>query len=225
MSFLLVQSVVLDVVRFVLSKTSKYIHSLSQIIRPAYMPLYNKSNNIAWKPLKYFRDSLQLVIILPIDGSANNSLSVVSCRHIYEIVHSEELLEITTLYFLQYWINDVMIGLWVRANTYVYMKSAAFWDVAEPPAFTLISCLLYFCTLKMEAGCSCEASLDFQRTAWYYIPEDSILHNHRFENFKFYITLYLHIYLLVSWKIRKWLFVMISWFHTWGLTWTIDAGE
>jgi hypothetical protein len=44
-----------------------------------------------------------------------------------------------------------------------------------PPAFTLISCSAYFPALKMEAICSAETSIDFQQTAWRYIPEDGTL--------------------------------------------------
>jgi hypothetical protein len=44
-----------------------------------------------------------------------------------------------------------------------------------PPAFTLVSCLAYSSTLKMEAICSFEMSVDFQWTTWRYIPEDSIV--------------------------------------------------
>jgi hypothetical protein len=39
----------------------------------------------------------------------------------------------------------------------------------------------------MEAICSSETSVDFQWTTWRYIPEDSIIHNHRCENLKSYI--------------------------------------
>jgi hypothetical protein len=53
-----------------------------------------------------------------------------------------------------------------------------------PPAFTLASCLPYFSTLKMEATCSSETSVNFQRTTRRYISEDSTLHNHRCENLK-----------------------------------------
>jgi hypothetical protein len=38
----------------------------------------------------------------------------------------------------------------------------------------------------MEATCSCEISVDFQWTTRRYIPEDSTLHNHRYENLKSY---------------------------------------
>jgi hypothetical protein len=50
----------------------------------------------------------------------------------------------------------------------------------------LVSCLGYFLTLKIEATCSYETSVDFQRTTRRYIPEDGTLHNHRCENLKSY---------------------------------------
>jgi hypothetical protein len=37
----------------------------------------------------------------------------------------------------------------------------------------------------MEAICSSETSVDFQRTTQRYIPEDITLHNHRCENLKY----------------------------------------
>jgi hypothetical protein len=72
------------------------------------------------------------------------------------------------------------------------------------PAFTLVSCLAYSSTLKMEATCSSETSVAFQLTARRHIPEDITLHNHRCENLKFsyklliisYVPLYItHTYL------------------------------
>jgi hypothetical protein len=42
--------------------------------------------------------------------------------------------------------------------------------------FTLLSCLAYSSTLQMEAVCSSETSVDFQRTTRRYIPEDRTLH-------------------------------------------------
>jgi hypothetical protein len=55
-----------------------------------------------------------------------------------------------------------------------------------PPAFTLVSCSAYSSTLKMEAICSSETSVDIQQPTWRYIPEDSTLQNHRCENLKSY---------------------------------------
>jgi hypothetical protein len=49
--------------------------------------------------------------------------------------------------------------------------------------FTLVSGLdSYPSILYMEATCFSETSVDFQRTKRRYIPEDSIVHCHRFEN-------------------------------------------
>jgi hypothetical protein len=59
----------------------------------------------------------------------------------------------------------------------------------KPPAFTLVSCSAYFSTLKMEAICSSETSVDTQLTTRRYIPEDGTLHNHCCENLKSYIVL------------------------------------
>jgi hypothetical protein len=46
-------------------------------------------------------------------------------------------------------------------------------------------------TLKMEAICSSETSVETQRTTLRHIPVDDTLHNHCCENFKSY-TVYLH---------------------------------
>jgi hypothetical protein len=43
------------------------------------------------------------------------------------------------------------------------------------PAFTLVSCSAYSSSLKTEAICFSETSVDFQLTTWYYIPEDGTL--------------------------------------------------
>jgi hypothetical protein len=43
-----------------------------------------------------------------------------------------------------------------------------------------------FSTLKMEAICSSETSVDTQLTTRRYFPEDGTLHNHRCENLKSY---------------------------------------
>jgi hypothetical protein len=48
--------------------------------------------------------------------------------------------------------------------------------------FRLASCLDYFSTLKMEATCSSEMSVEFRRTTWYYTTEEKTLHKYRCEN-------------------------------------------
>jgi hypothetical protein len=48
----------------------------------------------------------------------------------------------------------------------------------------LVYCSAYFSTLRMEAICSSETSVDFQWNIRRSIPEDSTLNNHRCENLK-----------------------------------------
>jgi hypothetical protein len=55
------------------------------------------------------------------------------------------------------------------------------------PALTMVSFSAYS-TLKMEAMCSSETSVNFQQATWRFIPEDRTLHNHRSENLKSYKT-------------------------------------
>jgi hypothetical protein len=84
----------------------------------------------------------------------------------------------------------VLNGSWFvgfAVLTAVVMKSTIFWDIMPcsplkvnrelPPAFTLVSCLAYSSTLKVEAICSSETSVRFQRTTRRYIPGDSTLRN------------------------------------------------
>jgi hypothetical protein len=60
-----------------------------------------------------------------------------------------------------------------------------FKDVLEEQVTSmLVPCLAYSSTLKMEATCSSEMSVDFYRTTRIYVPEDTTLHNHRCENLK-----------------------------------------
>jgi hypothetical protein len=47
---------------------------------------------------------------------------------------------------------------------------------------------LIFSTLKMEAICSSETSVNTQQTTRHYIPEDATLHNNRCENLKSYMV-------------------------------------
>jgi hypothetical protein len=56
-----------------------------------------------------------------------------------------------------------------------------------PIAFALISCWLIFSTVKMEAICSSETSVGFQRTTRRYIPDDITIRIYRCENLKFCI--------------------------------------
>jgi hypothetical protein len=67
--------------------------------------------------------------------------------------------------------------------TTVIMKNTIFWHImlcrlCLQPAFMLVSCLAYPATLKMEAICSSETSVDFKWTVLY--PRDSTLHDSLF---------------------------------------------
>jgi hypothetical protein len=63
------------------------------------------------------------------------------------------------------------------------------------PYATPVSCLTYSSTLKMEATCSSETSVDFQRTTRPYIPDNRTHHNHRCENLRSYK---IHKYVIVT---------------------------
>jgi hypothetical protein len=47
-----------------------------------------------------------------------------------------------------------------------------------PPAFALVSYLVYSSALKIEATCFFQMSVDFERTARRYIPEYRTLYKH-----------------------------------------------
>jgi hypothetical protein len=59
--------------------------------------------------------------------------------------------------------------------THITHVRAAYRDTS---IFMIVSCLAYSSTLKMEARCSSETSVDFQRTTRRYIPEDGTLHSY-----------------------------------------------
>jgi hypothetical protein len=68
-------------------------------------------------------------------------------------------------------------------NAYVLVLSEN-WLLCLLPAFTQFLCSAFSSTMKLEATCSSEMSVDFQRTTRRYIAEDRTLRNHRCENFK-----------------------------------------
>jgi hypothetical protein len=49
------------------------------------------------------------------------------------------------------------------------------------PQMKNVSCLAISSTLKMEATCSTEISVDFQCTTWHYIQDDITLNNNAIE--------------------------------------------
>jgi hypothetical protein len=55
-----------------------------------------------------------------------------------------------------------------------------------PPVFTLVSCLAYALTLKMEATRSSETPVDFQLITCHCIPEDRSIHIRRCDSLKCY---------------------------------------
>jgi hypothetical protein len=66
-------------------------------------------------------------------------------------------------------------------------------EICLPPALALVSCSAYSSALKMDEIYSSETSIDFQRITRRYIPEDSTVHNYRFENLKSHM-----LYILVA---------------------------
>jgi hypothetical protein len=101
------------------------------------------------------------------------------------------------------------------------MKSPILWDITPfsplkvnrriggtyrsclPPGFTLISCLAYSSALKMEATCSSETSVDFQRAKRCYIPEDRTLRIKTSLTKWHQKTLYFHQTFILHWECRK----------------------
>jgi hypothetical protein len=62
------------------------------------------------------------------------------------------------------------------------------------PTAQAVSSLVDFYTLKMEATCSSKTSVQTIST-WGHIPEDGILHSHRYENLKSYKSICLFVFL------------------------------
>jgi hypothetical protein len=76
------------------------------------------------------------------------------------------------IYNEEYYLRDIMLCSPLKGNQ-------SFGEI------TLVSCLAS--TLKMEAICSPETSVDFQWTTPRYIAGDRTLHNHCCENLKSYM--------------------------------------
>jgi hypothetical protein len=86
----------------------------------------------------------------------------------------------------KYWNQSNLLNLFVLLGfevfTAVILKSIIFWDMTpcNPLSFKTYVCLLVFAelissTLKMEAICSSETSIETQRTTRRHIPEDDTL--------------------------------------------------
>jgi hypothetical protein len=76
-----------------------------------------------------------------------------------------------------------------------------------PLAFTLVSCTAYSSTLMMEANCTSEMPVDFQRTNRGYIQRDRNLYSHRYENLNCCTNFY--VFLTPTMRIT----FHNSWFH------------
>jgi hypothetical protein len=61
--------------------------------------------------------------------------------------------------------------------------------------------LTHSLTLKMETENSSETSVNFYRTIWRHVPQDSTLHSHSHENIKFHIR--------NNWQLIDWVFVEV----------------
>jgi hypothetical protein len=57
---------------------------------------------------------------------------------------------------------------------------------------------LIFSTLKMEAICSSETSVDFERITWSYIPEDGTVLNISFSNRCIFTDVHLSVMLILD---------------------------
>jgi hypothetical protein len=68
----------------------------------------------------------------------------------------------------------------------LYLQKPAWSRVLTATCFKLVSCLPYSWTLKVEATCYSETTVDFQWNTRLYIPGDRTLHNHCSKNLKSY---------------------------------------
>jgi hypothetical protein len=91
-------------------------------------------------------------------------------------------------------VDWAQISSWCRIWGVVVLKTTIFWDITPCSPLRINRhfgrtyclhllascshagpCSAYFLTLKMEAICSSERSVDSRRTTWHYIPEDGTL--------------------------------------------------
>jgi hypothetical protein len=89
--------------------------------------------------------------------------------------------------------------------------------------FMLVSCVVYFSALNMEATCSSETSVDFQRTTRRYIAKNRSSHNYRCENIKSHKDICgLHQSLQASHRFIKYVMaVPLKPFLIWGSTFKV----
>jgi hypothetical protein len=68
----------------------------------------------------------------------------------------------------------------------------------------LVSCLAYSSSLKMEATCYPETSVDFRWTTQRYVTEDKPLHNHPSKNLKSYSSAVIYIFGSLHHNVVRW---------------------
>lgn len=89
-------------------------------------------------------------------------------------------------------VSPLKFGGTGRLNLQSWRLSRKMNQACFPPASRLIFCSAHSSNLKLEATCSSETSVDFQRIIWGYIPEDRTL---RFNYYFYRCTLRLYMYI------------------------------
>lgn len=62
------------------------------------------------------------------------------------------------------------------------LRKKPVWKQVAHRGFSLLSCLAYHSSLKMEVTSSSRTLVDFLQSTWHFIPEDRYLHNYSCEN-------------------------------------------
>jgi hypothetical protein len=104
-----------------------------------------------------------------------------SCVHRDNLSLSWRLLWLASLNTSIFWVHRRLVR-W-KSTDVVEEYFASIFRVEKalvPSCFTLVPCLAYSLTMKVESSCSSEKSVAFQRAAWYYkhIPAENTLHKH-----------------------------------------------
>jgi hypothetical protein len=106
-------------------------------------------------------------------------------NHEYGATYSSETLVdflwISRSYIPEKWNSSTVFLVMTRCKQCPQAKHAI-----RATYFMLVSCLAQSSILKIEATCSSENSVNFQRTMLCYIPEDRVLHKYRCEKVKSY---------------------------------------
>jgi hypothetical protein len=103
-------------------------------------------------------------------------------KKVCEKVYQNHLVSFTNrMYTVKLTFNLTCTNMNIPSTNVSEEHNASIFRVEEfallAPASTLVSCLAYSSTLKIEATCSSETSVHFQWTTWHYISEHRTLHN------------------------------------------------